>query len=160
MKPLKQSELLATILTALDANRRLTPAPPAPPAAPAARSLRVLLAEDNLINQKLGLRLLEKQGHSVVVVADGAQALEALQRETFDLVLMDVQMPHLDGLEATAAIRAQEQGTGRHLPIVAMTAHAMKGDRERCLDAGMDDYIAKPIQPAELMAAISRVVPS
>jgi CheY-like chemotaxis protein len=110
------------------------------------------------VNQKLGVRLLEKRGHAVAVAANGREALEALAGERFDLVLMDVQMPELDGFEATAAIRRQEARTGRRLPIIAMTAHAMKGDRERCLAAGMDEYIAKPIQPKELYEAIDRVL--
>ena len=158
LKPIKQSDLLATLLTALDASRRQV-RQPVESASPSTdgRSLRVLLAEDNVVNQKLGLRLLEKRGHAVVVVNNGREALEALARERFDVVLMDVQMPEMDGLEATAAIRQQEQATGRHLPILAMTAHAMKGDREVCLKAGMDGYVAKPIQPRELYDAIERV---
>jgi CheY-like chemotaxis protein len=130
-----------------------------------ARGLRLLLAEDNPVNQKLAVRLLEKQGHTVVVAGSGRAAVEALDRATFDLVLMDVQMPEMDGLEATAAIRTRERETasgcgteGRRLPIIGLTAHAMKGDRERCLAAGMDDYVCKPIQPQELFDAISRVV--
>ncbi len=120
--------------------------------------LRVLLAEDNVINQKLGVRLLEKRGHCVVVANNGREALATLAREPFDLVLMDVQMPVMDGFETTAAIRQQENSTGRHLPILAMTAHAMKGDRDRCLIAGMDGYIAKPIQPRELYDTIERIM--
>jgi two-component system, sensor histidine kinase and response regulator len=112
------------------------------------------LAEDNMVNQRLVTRLLEKQGHRVVVVNNGHEALAALERDGFDLVLMDVQMPELDGFEATARIRAREQDTGRHIPIIAMTAHALKGDRERCLAAGMDSYLSKPIQPPELLAVI------
>jgi CheY-like chemotaxis protein len=115
---------------------------------------RILLAEDNVVNQVLASRLLEKHGHSVVVVNNGRSALEALDKEKFDLVLMDVSMPEMDGLETVAAIRAREEATGFHLPIIAMTAHAMKGDRERCLEAGMDAYISKPIQPRELFEAI------
>ena len=113
-------------------------------------SLRVLLAEDNLVNQRLATRLLEKRGHHVAVAGNGQEALAALEREDFDLVLMDVQMPEMDGFEATAAIRQKENMNGRHLPIVALTAHAMKGDREKCLAAGMDDYLSKPIRPQEL----------
>lgn len=116
--------------------------------------LHILLAEDNAVNQKLASRLLENQGHSVVVAADGAQALEMLNRQSFDLILMDAQMPVMDGFETTGAIRRLEQSTGAHIPIVAMTAHAMVGDRQRCLDAGMDGYIAKPIRPPELFEAI------
>jgi PAS domain S-box-containing protein len=154
IKPIKQSDLLTTLLRVLDAARHHTPEVST---TTAARSLRVLLAEDNLVNQKLGLRLLEKHGHTVVVVGDGNEALAALAREPFDVVLMDVQMPHMDGLEATAAIRQRERETGQHMPIIAMTAHAMKGDRERFLEAGMDDYIAKPIQIKDLLTAIDRV---
>jgi PAS domain S-box-containing protein len=161
LKPIKQSDLLTTLLTVVDSSRRqarqVRPSVDAP--RPAERALRVLLAEDNVVNQKLGVRLLEKRGHLVVVVGNGREALQALQRERFDVVLMDVQMPEMDGLEATAAIRAEESQRGGHLPILAMTAHAMKGDREMCMKAGMDGYVAKPIQPRELFDAIERVVP-
>ncbi len=119
--------------------------------------LRILLAEDNIVNQKLILGVLSKQGHQVVVANDGRHALAALDRQTFDLVLMDVQMPIVDGLEATAAIRRAEEGTGRHVPIVALTAHAMKGDQERCFDAGMDDYMTKPIDLASLRSILERL---
>jgi signal transduction histidine kinase/ActR/RegA family two-component response regulator len=121
------------------------------------RRLRVLIAEDNAVNQRLAMRLLEKQGHSVAVVENGLAALAALAQQPFDLVLMDVQMPEMDGLETTAAIRAQEQGTGRHLPIVALTSHAMQGDQERCFAAGVDAYVSKPIKVDELYAAIDRL---
>jgi CheY-like chemotaxis protein len=130
------------------------PRRPASGAAAAGRPLRLLVAEDNLVNQRLAIRLLEKQGHSVVVACNGQEALEALAREPFDAVLMDVQMPEMGGLEATAAIRAREAGTGNRVPIIAMTAHAMTGDRERCLEAGMDGYVAKPIQAKELTRAL------
>jgi len=110
----------------------------------------VLVAEDNAVIQTLAQRLLEKRGYTVTVVPDGRAALEAFITQPFDIVLMDIQMPHMDGLEATAAIRQQEQVTGTHIPIVAMTAHAIKGDQERCLAAGMDAYVAKPIRPEEL----------
>ncbi len=116
--------------------------------------LRILLAEDNPVNQKVAVRLLEKVGHTVTVAGNGREALTALQRESYDLVLMDVQMPEMDGLEATSAIRQTEASTGVHLPILAMTAHSMRGDRERCLGAGMDGYISKPICLAEMMQAI------
>jgi two-component system, sensor histidine kinase len=119
--------------------------------------LRVLLAEDNLVNQKLAARVLEKRGHRVTVAGDGRTALEALARETFDVVLMDVQMPVMDGFEATAAIREEERRTGKHLAIIALTAHAIKGDEERCLAAGMDAYVSKPLQPPVLFETISRV---
>ena len=112
--------------------------------------LRVLLAEDNAVNQRLAVRLLEKRGHRVTVAGNGREALEALEKESFDLVFMDVQMPEMDGLEATAAIREKEKTSGGHQPIIALTAHAMKGDREKCLAGGMDGYLAKPIRPQEL----------
>jgi len=119
-------------------------------AAPGRTALHILLAEDNLVNQKVAERLVAKRGHSVVVVGNGREALAALEQQQFDLVLMDVQMPEMDGFDATAAIRAREKSTGIHLPIVAMTAHALKGDEQRCLDAGMDGYLSKPIKFQEL----------
>jgi two-component system sensor histidine kinase/response regulator len=109
-----------------------------------AKSLRILLAEDNAVNQKLATRLLEKRGHDVVVAWNGLETLSALEQGSFDLVLMDVQMPEMDGLEATKELRKKEKGTGRHQPVVAMTALVMKGDRERCLAAGMDGYLPNP----------------
>ena len=115
------------------------------------KKLRVLLAEDNAVNQKIASRFLEKEGHHVTLASDGRQAIAALDRQNFDVVLMDVSMPEMDGFEATAIIRARERDTGKRLPIIAMTAHAMKGDRERCLAAGMDSYIAKPITAPELI---------
>jgi CheY-like chemotaxis protein/HPt (histidine-containing phosphotransfer) domain-containing protein len=121
--------------------------------------LRILLAEDNAVNQKLVQRLLEKEGHQVVVVGNGLEVLKQLHSgDSFDLVLMDVQMPELDGLETTARIRQSEQGTGRRLPILAMTAHAMKGDRERCLAAGMDSYLAKPIHVRDLRQSMAAIL--
>jgi CheY-like chemotaxis protein len=119
---------------------------------------RVLLAEDNKVNQILALGLLEKRGYAVAVVGDGRAAVDAIKTDRFDLVFMDIQMPEMDGLEATAAIRAHEQRTGEHIPIIAMTAHALNGDRERCLAAGMDGYVSKPIRVAELDRAIERVL--
>ena len=132
--------------------------PPAPPksATKSTESLRVLVAEDNAVNQRLILRLLEKRGHHVTLAGNGREAVDAVARESFDLVFMDVQMPELDGFEATASIRLGERVTGGRLPIIALTAHAMKGDREKCLDGGMDDYLTKPIQPAELEALLER----
>ncbi|MGH7785848.1 MAG: response regulator, partial [Candidatus Binatia bacterium] len=113
---------------------------------------------DNAVNQRLAVRLLEKRGHSVALAVNGVAALDALERERFDLVLMDVQMPGMGGLEATAEIRRRERAaSGARVPIIAMTAHAMSGDRERCLGAGMDGYVAKPIQTAALLAAIDAV---
>jgi len=113
-------------------------------------SLHILLAEDNLVNQRLAARLLEKRGHTVVIAANGREALKAFENEDFDLLLMDLQMPEMDGFEATVAIRKKEKDSGSHLPIVALTAHAMKGDREKCLAGGMDGYLTKPIRPQEL----------
>jgi two-component system sensor histidine kinase/response regulator len=114
------------------------------------------LAEDNAVNQKIASRFLEKEGHRVTLASNGRQALAAIERENFDVVLMDVQMPEMDGFEATAAIRAQERDTGKRLPILAMTAHAMAGDRERCLAAGMDGYIAKPISASALIELLQQ----
>ena len=122
------------------------------------KSLRVLLAEDNVINQTIAVRVLEKRGHVVTVAQNGQAALHAGETQSFDLILMDIQMPGMDGLEATAAIRKQEISTGAHLPIIAMTAHALKGDRERCIAAGMDGNVSKPIRTAELLAAIESVL--
>lgn len=122
--------------------------------------LRILLAEDSAINQMLAVRLLEKRGHTVAVATNGKEALKALDEAEFDLVLMDVQMPEMSGFEATEAIREKERITGHHMPIIAMTAHAMKGDRERCLNSGMDGYVAKPIRPDELFEAIALLVPA
>ncbi len=112
--------------------------------------MRILLAEDNLVNQRLAIGVLGKMGHQVTVATTGNEVLSQLNAAPFDLVLMDVQMPEMDGLEATAEIRRREQSTGQHIPIIAMTAHAMSGDRDRCLQAGMDDYLSKPIRAHEL----------
>ena len=120
--------------------------------------LRVLLVEDNAVNQMLAVRLLEKRGHRVTMVNNGVEALAILEREKFDLVLMDVEMPEMDGFAATAAIREREKLTGQHLPIIAMTAHAMKDDRERCFIAGMDDYVSKPIDAFKLMETIETLL--
>jgi two-component system, sensor histidine kinase and response regulator len=122
------------------------------------KRLRVLVAEDNTVNQLLAKRLVEKQGHSAVLAASGREALEALENGTFDLVLMDVQMPDVDGLAATVAIRQRERHSGGHLPIIAMTAGAMQGDKELCLQAGMDAYVSKPVNVKELFTAIENVM--
>ena len=158
-KPIKQSELFDAIVTAMAEHGRKHERYESASAFIQAseRSLRVLLAEDNPVNQTLAMRILEKLGHKVQVVNNGREALGRSQAEEFDLILMDVQMPEMDGLEATTAIRAAEASTGKHVPIVAMTAHAMKGDREKCLSAGMDGYLSKPIRIDELKQAMSEV---
>jgi PAS domain S-box-containing protein len=160
-KPVKQSDLMDTLVGVLGPRLSGAAKPPraGPPRLPkAARSLRVLVAEDNPVNQQVAVGMLERAGHQPTVVGNGREVLALLERGAFDLVLMDVQMPEMDGLEATAAIRERERAAGGHLPIVAVTAHAMKGDAERCLEAGMDAYLAKPLQPRELAAAIDAVV--
>jgi CheY-like chemotaxis protein len=163
MKPVKQSALLDAIMAGSD-RAAATDARPvrAMPVgfARAERPLRVLVAEDNLVNQRLAVHLLEKRGHTVVVVGNGREALAALDTQPFDAVLMDVQMPGMDGLEATAAIREKEKTTGERVPVVAMTAHAMKRDRERCLEAGMDGYVSKPLQPEKLFEAVEGLPPA
>ena len=133
---------------------------PALPPAPPLKGLSILLTEDNLVNQKVAVRLLEKEGHTVIVANNRREALTALEQARFDLVLMDIQMPEMDGFEATAEIRRHEQETGVHLPIIAMTAHAMKGDRELCLSSGMDGYVSKPIRAPELFRTIAELVPA
>jgi signal transduction histidine kinase/CheY-like chemotaxis protein/HPt (histidine-containing phosphotransfer) domain-containing protein len=161
MKPITQAELWDAILTALGRGTHAARPTVSQPVEQGHRQpLRILLAEDNLVNQRVALRILEKQGHTVVVVGDGQAALTALAQASFDLVLMDIQMPVLDGLAATAAIRAQEQTQGTHVPIIAMTAHAMRGDYEQCLTAGMDGYVTKPIKATNLTAAIARLLPA
>ena len=163
VKPIGQSELFDTILRVLGlsitaAEAMSEPGNPEAETEPdQGRALDILVAEDNTINQHLALRLLEKQGHRVILAGNGIEAIALWQKQRFDLVLMDVQMPGMSGLEATAAIRAGELQTGQHIPIVAMTAHAMKGDRELCLAAGMDDYIPKPIQAQQLYEVANRL---
>jgi len=158
-KPIKQSELFDAIVTAMAEHRRQRDRYETPSAFIQASegSLRVLVAEDNPVNQTLAVRILEKLGHTVQVVNNGRDALGRSQAEEFDLILMDVQMPEVDGLEATMAIRTAESNTGNHVPIIAMTAHAMKGDREKCLSAGMDGYLSKPIRILELKQAMSEL---
>jgi PAS domain S-box-containing protein len=162
-KPVKQSDLLDAIVTAFattGAARRPRTKEPRRQTQDAKTGLRVLVAEDNPTNQKLVSALLDQKGHIVTVVGNGRVAVERVAQEPFDLILMDVQMPEMGGLEATAAIRQQEAGTGRHLPIVALTARAMSGDREQCLAAGMDAYVSKPLRAPDLFAAIDAVVGS
>jgi PAS domain S-box-containing protein len=155
LKPIRQSELREAVARVLGARERDGAIPlitrfSLQDAREPDAYLNVLLAEDNLVNQRLVVRLLEKRGHRVVVAGTGLEALQALEKESFDLVLMDVQMPEMDGLEATAAIREREKSSGLHQPVVALTAHAMKGDREKCLAVGMEGYLTKPIRPHEL----------
>jgi CheY-like chemotaxis protein len=120
-------------------------------------ALSILLAEDNIVNQALVKALLRSRGHGVTVANNGREVLSLLDGQPFDLILMDIQMPEMDGLQATVEIRQRESRTGEHIPIVAMTAHVMEGDRERCLEAGMDEYISKPISVKELLALIARI---
>jgi two-component system sensor histidine kinase/response regulator len=131
-------------------------APPAPDEQPG--KLSILLADDNAVSQQVALRLLEKQGHQVTLAADGQEALALMERDSFDLVLMDVEMPKMNGLEASTAIREREKSTGRRVPIIAMTAHAMKGDQERCFAAGMNAYVSKPMRPGDLAEAIRKTL--
>jgi signal transduction histidine kinase/CheY-like chemotaxis protein len=155
LKPIRQSELREAVVRILGAKEQEGAVPlitrySLQDSRDPSASLRVLLAEDNLVNQRLGMRLLEKRGHSVVVAGNGRETLTAFERGGFDLILMDLQMPEMDGFEATTVIREREKASGNRVPIVALTAHAMKGDREKCLAAGMDGYLTKPIRPAEL----------
>jgi|WetSurMetagenome_2_1015567.scaffolds.fasta_scaffold02090_3 two-component system, sensor histidine kinase and response regulator len=167
-KPISQSELLDAITKVLALRRHQQSTrplvtryslrkPPATQAAASSRKLHILLAEDNLVNQKIVVRILEKKDHVVVVAANGREALEALGGNKFDLILMDIQMPLIDGFQATQMIREQEAKGSEHIPIVAMTAHAMKGDKEKCLAAGMDHYISKPINTLELYELLDKI---
>jgi two-component system, sensor histidine kinase and response regulator len=165
LKPIRQSELREAIARVLGAKEQEGAIPlitrfSLQDAHEASASLSVLVVEDNLVNQRLATRLLEKRGHRTAIAASGRQALEALEAGAFDLVLMDVQMPDMDGFEATAAIRKRESPTGKHQPIIALTAHAMKGDQERCLAVGMDGYLSKPIRPQELDAILEKYLVS
>jgi CheY-like chemotaxis protein/anti-sigma regulatory factor (Ser/Thr protein kinase) len=157
-KPVRESELRAATIRAL-AQPAAPPEAgiPLPPPQASATRLRVLLAEDNVVNQRVGRRLLERLGHSVVVAGDGREAIRAVEEQDFDVIFMDVQMPEIDGIEAVAEIRRSERTSGKHRKIIAMTAHAMKGDRERCLEAGMDGYLSKPIRVDELTALLAGI---
>jgi signal transduction histidine kinase/CheY-like chemotaxis protein len=160
-KPITQGELWEALIKALEkpaSKAGLSPVITRHTLREGRPHLRILLAEDNLVNQKVAVSILEKQGHMVAVVGDGQAALTALEQQAFDLVLMDVQMPVLDGLETTAAIRAREQTSEGHIPIVAMTARAMKGDQEECLAAGMDGYVSKPLKRDDLDAVLMQVL--
>ncbi len=161
MKPVKQSDLFDAILMTMQIASADGPQPSLVTRhtiREAKKRLHILLAEDNVINRKLAVKMLEKMGHLVSVAQNGKQVLAALDRETFHLILMDIQMPEMDGLEATRLIRRKETKTGEHVPIVAMTAHAMKGDREKCLEAGMDGYLPKPIDAEDLFQAIEQLM--
>ena len=158
MKPIRQSDLFDAIVSTVE-RRSTTRVRPSSAIQRIDSSLRVLLAEDNPVNRKLAIALLEKRGHRVVPVENGRLALLALERDKFDLVLMDLQMPEIGGLEATEMIRERERRTGGHVPIVALTAHAMKEDRDRALAAGMDEYVSKPIRREQLFEVIERLVP-
>ncbi len=161
-KPVRQSRLLETIQSLVTDSGAQTASVmkadlPAVPPAQAARPLKVLLVDDNRINQRICARLLERDGHQVTVASSGEEALAILARDSFDVCLMDVQMPGMDGLEATTVFRQGERETGRHLHMIALTAHAMLGDRERCLAAGLDDYLSKPVRPEELRKSLGAV---
>jgi CheY-like chemotaxis protein len=155
-KPIRQSDLFDSILTVLGESLKEGEAITVTrhTLRENSRHLKILLTEDNLVNQKLGSRVLEKRGHTVKIANNGLEALAILEEEYFDLVLMDIQMPEMDGFEATEAIRKKEKETGNHIPIIAMTAHAMKGDKEKCIEKGMDGYVSKPIKAEELFEVI------
>ena len=156
LKPIKPSELLATIRHALAPCSAIASPAQAEPRRPG--PLTILVAEDSIVNQKLVAALLQREGHTVSVVETGRKAIAAVRSQRFDLVLMDVHMPEMGGLEAAAAIRALETSGTRHLPIIAMTACAFKDDRERCLSGGMDGYVSKPIRAAELRSTMQDVL--
>jgi CheY-like chemotaxis protein len=161
LKPINQQQLLETVCASLQKNAGVQPRPSLltrHSIRESARRINILLAEDNLINQKMAISVLQKMGHTVTVAQNGKQALEGAEKEQFDLILMDVQMPEMDGLEATAAIRAKEAFRGGpRVPILAMTACAMAGDSDRCIAAGMDGYISKPINNQELFETIENL---
>ncbi|HUI54892.1 MAG TPA: response regulator [Bryobacteraceae bacterium] len=155
-KPVTRANLLRAILKVITPRDRTTLRRPSSIERGSGRKLRVLVAEDNPVNRRLAQLVLQREGHSVVVVANGEEAVEAARREAFDLILMDVQMPVMDGYEATRIIREDERLSTHRTPIVALTAHAMKGDREICLRSGMDDYLSKPIQIGDLREVLNR----
>ena len=159
-KPVDERDLHAAVLRVLSQRAPEKTAPQAPQAAPAPDSgaLHVLLAEDNKVNQLIGVKLLEKLGHFVSVAGDGRAAFDEVKKQHFDLVLMDLQMPEMDGYAATRAIREWESTAGSHIPIIAMTAHAMNRDKENCFAAGMDAHVAKPVNLTELEEQIRSVM--
>jgi CheY-like chemotaxis protein/HPt (histidine-containing phosphotransfer) domain-containing protein len=161
LKPVGETELLDTILAVMKLKiptQELLPMKTDLTRQSSAFNLKILVAEDTPFNQKFIMRLLERWNHQAVLVEDGRQAINALKKESFDIVLMDVQMPEMDGLEATRVIRRNEQFSGEHIPIIAMTAHAIKGDRERCLEAGVDEYVSKPIDSEKLFDIIEALL--
>ena len=162
-KPVRRAELRTAIISAIAHDTSLVPLPVLPgvavaraQAGPHGSALHILLTEDNVVNQRVALRILEKAGHRVAIAENGKAALRMIEEQTFDLVLMDIQMPVMGGFEATALIREKEIGSGRHIPIIAMTAHAMAGDRERCLAAGMDNYLSKPVAASALLELVAQ----
>ena len=157
-KPVKQFDLLDAICRLFGTSKREenTAAPELEIQPRGCRPMRVLLAEDGRVNQLVAIRLLEERGHSVVLAEDGQLAVDIHGRERFDAILMDVQMPRMDGYAATREIRKREQAVGEHIPIIAMTANAMEGDREKCLEAGMDDYLAKPVRSYDLISVLEK----
>ncbi|MBI2481746.1 MAG: response regulator, partial [Planctomycetia bacterium] len=160
-KPVIKSELLDTILEALDEHTHTEETAAVEPVVvpqPSGRSLRVLLVEDGLVNQRVAVGFLKRAGHQVTVAEDGEAAIRCWENQAFDIILMDVQMPIMDGLEATTAIRQRESALGTRIPIIAMTAAAMKGDKERCLAVGMDDYVSKPIASDDLFTTMAKYV--
>src|ERR1700719_1695463 len=157
MKPVSEPDLLQAILSAIGVDQEKQPAPVSPLTVAAGRKLRILLAEDNVVNRIVAAAIIGQNGHTLVHAINGREAVEAASKEAFDLIFMDVQMPEMDGFEATVRIREAEQRTGQHTPIVALTAHAMVGYRDRCLAAGMDDYFCKPLKKADLLALLERV---
>ncbi|HEY5312524.1 MAG TPA: response regulator [Pirellulales bacterium] len=155
-KPARESEMLAAVLDAVVSTGRAAADDLQQPIVAKVEPLRILLVEDGLINREVGVGLLELCGHQVTTAENGLEAVAATERQTFDVVLMDIEMPVMDGLEAARAIRAREAGTGTRTPIIAMTAHAVDGRRSHCFEAGMDDYVTKPIAPVELSEALRR----
>ncbi|MCK4943293.1 MAG: response regulator, partial [Candidatus Aminicenantes bacterium] len=161
VKPVKQTELLDAIMLILgnkEQQEESTEVITRHTIRERCQSLRILLAEDNLINQKVVAKFLEKMGYQVSIAQNGVEAVSKVKKENFDLILMDIQMPEMDGFEATVAIRKIEKTSRKHISIIALTAHALKGDREKCLNAGMDDYMAKPITSDKLSEKISGIM--